>query len=99
MIELSPKARAEIESAFTQVVAATAAQTIESMQRCAAHRDVILSAMQTQISREAINSGVVADALAAAIKALPPDKLIEFVKASEANTTLINIGAPQKEIA
>lgn len=91
-IELSAEAKDEIEHAFTRVVAATAAQTIESMQRIAAHRDLILTAVQTQISREAINSGVVADALAEAIKALPPDKLIEFVKATEANATQIHIG-------
>lgn len=91
-IELSEDAKAEIEAAFTRVVAAAAAQTIETMQRAAAHRDLILTAMQTQITREAINSGVVADALAEAIKSLPPDKLIEFVKATEANTTQINIG-------
>lgn len=91
-IDISPEAKAKIESVFADVVVATAAQTVAAMQRMADYRDLILTAMQTQISREAMNSGVVADALAAAIKALPPDKLIEFVKATEANTTQINVG-------
>lgn len=97
MIELSPKATAEIEDAFTRVVAATAAQVVESMQRVAEHRNLILTAMQTQICRESVNSGVVADALAEAIKALPPDKLIEFVKATEANVTQINVNATARQ--
>lgn len=96
-IDLSPTTKEEIEHAFTRVVAATAAQVVESMQRVAEHRNLILMAMQTQISREAVNSGVVADALAQAIKALPPDKLIEFVKATEANVTQINVNAAARQ--
>lgn len=98
-IGISNAGKERIEQALLNVVEAAVASAVSAMQKVNEQRDLAVNVLNMQLTSAAINSQEVAKALADAIRALPPDDLIRFVKATDANVTNINVGLPSCSVA
>lgn len=97
-IVISENAQKQIEeqlvSAFGKILEAATAAHMQTLQRVNEQAANIFAVSSAQLASGAVKQETIVNAIADAIRAFPPDKLIEFVRATGADVTHINVRMP-----
>lgn len=84
----------QIAGQFALLLQAATAAHIQTLQRVNDQAGSIFAVATAQMASGAVKQETIVQAIADAIRAMPPDKLIEFVRATGADITNINVTSP-----
>lgn len=88
----SDAVRNSIECAFIELIETAVATHVGTLQRVNEQAANIFAVAAAQLASGAVKQETIVSAIADAIRSMPPDKLVEFVKAAGADVTNINVG-------